>query len=431
MLVFPAPLDQDVPAVAAALRTARTMWQRGLAADAIAWVRRAAQAAGDALDDERAFALARFAAELEAAVPESHEAEVAAAVPPEAESEMDLDVSVDVDAHGEPREDTTTHPRVAAARAATATTPMLPSLVDPWASSDPPTLVRSKRGLMASVKAEEDVVTSVKVDVDVAALAAAHPLATSAPSVAVEPADLEVVAAFQDLPDEAREALARVAGVHVLARGEELSGFAFALVLQGSVDVSGLIVDEPARRIDAGGVLKPKGTLAEGIPLRLVAASAEARVAAWDAAAIEPAFKACPWVEDELRADADRTIALVGVTMGSLGDALGAEARGVLASRLESRAMLAGETLVDLGEPVQVLMIVGQGVVELRDASGMHVATVGTGDALFGDSVLDGALATATAVAGEGGVILLYAHHLVAHELSLSLPNLRAALRGE
>src|SRR5215472_954773 len=64
MVGIPQVLDTDGEDVAWALQTAEALWKRHERADAIVWLRRAAQAAGDAQDDDRALALARGAAEL-------------------------------------------------------------------------------------------------------------------------------------------------------------------------------------------------------------------------------------------------------------------------------------------------------------------------------------------------------------------------------
>src|ERR1700753_2452252 len=54
----------DAEDVAWGLQTAEALWKRGERIDALVWLRRAAQAAGDAQDDDRALELARYAAEL-------------------------------------------------------------------------------------------------------------------------------------------------------------------------------------------------------------------------------------------------------------------------------------------------------------------------------------------------------------------------------
>src|SRR5271166_269462 len=64
MAGIPPVADTDAEDVAWALQTAEALWRRNERVDAIVWLRRAAQAAGEAEDDDRALALARDAAEL-------------------------------------------------------------------------------------------------------------------------------------------------------------------------------------------------------------------------------------------------------------------------------------------------------------------------------------------------------------------------------
>src|SRR6185437_11896994 len=99
---------------------------------------------------------------------------------------------------------------------------------------------------------------------------------------------------------------------------EEVSGFALALVIEGAVDLTATIVDAPAVRLQAGGVLRARGTVAHVAPVRLIGAVEASRVAVWDEKSVEQAFHACPWVEDELRAACDRLHAEVGLTMRAL-----------------------------------------------------------------------------------------------------------------
>src|SRR5438094_6513850 len=64
MTRIPPAIDTDNEDVVWALQTAEALWQRNDRADAVVWLRRAAQAASDAEDDSRALALARDAAAL-------------------------------------------------------------------------------------------------------------------------------------------------------------------------------------------------------------------------------------------------------------------------------------------------------------------------------------------------------------------------------
>jgi hypothetical protein len=63
---FPGPEPGDPEDVAWTLQTAGTMWARGDFQEAVRWLRRAAEAAGDSGNDSRAVALARAAADLRA-----------------------------------------------------------------------------------------------------------------------------------------------------------------------------------------------------------------------------------------------------------------------------------------------------------------------------------------------------------------------------
>lgn len=65
-LQFPGPEQGDPEDVAWTLQTAGTMWVRGDHTEAVRWLRRAAEAAGDNGHDLRAVALARAAADLTA-----------------------------------------------------------------------------------------------------------------------------------------------------------------------------------------------------------------------------------------------------------------------------------------------------------------------------------------------------------------------------
>jgi hypothetical protein len=61
---FPGSNEQDDEQVATALDTASALWARGDAREALRWLRRAAEMAGEAGDDWRAVQLARAAADL-------------------------------------------------------------------------------------------------------------------------------------------------------------------------------------------------------------------------------------------------------------------------------------------------------------------------------------------------------------------------------
>ena len=147
-----------------------------------------------------------------------------------------------------------------------------------------------------------------------------------------------------------------------LGRDDEVSGFALALVLEGSVDIAATIVDVAAGRLEQGAVLRARGTIESITPVRVIGASDTARVATWDEAAVAEAFRTCPWVEDDLRAAGDRIQAEVGVTMGALGERLDPALRTDFTSKLESsRALAEHEVFATRGKPIPGLLVVGAG----------------------------------------------------------------------
>ena len=87
MVPIPPAVDTDVEDVVWALQTAASLWKRNERVDAIVWLRRAAQAAGEAEHDDRALVLAREAAELsdwiaKNPMPPSSSMPVASSIPP-------------------------------------------------------------------------------------------------------------------------------------------------------------------------------------------------------------------------------------------------------------------------------------------------------------------------------------------------------------
>jgi CRP-like cAMP-binding protein len=218
--------------------------------------------------------------------------------------------------------------------------------------------------------------------------------------------------------------LARRAVVHTLAPEEEVSGFALALILNGSVGVMPTIVDFACARAAKGDIVPAQCSLREVIPLRLVAASEDTRVATWDERVLTAALSDCPWVVDELRLSADRFQALSGVSVGPMGDRLDDMLRAMVTDRCQIKLLLAGEEIVKKGKPVGGMYILGGGRIELLDANGAVKEELGPGDFLFAAQILAGGGAPASARAGEGGALVLFADRLTAHELLVSVPPL-------
>ncbi|HSO39794.1 MAG TPA: hypothetical protein VLT33_45015 [Labilithrix sp.] len=253
---------------------------------------------------------------------------------------------------------------------------------------------------------------------------------TPVPPVVEErpPLDLEDVEAFADLPDDARRAFASAAQVSALGEGEEVSSFALAYILSGSVDVAATMVDAPAARLEGGAVLRSRGTTDDGVPMRLIGVSSGV-VATWTDAAVQEAFRTCPWVEEDLRVAADRLQTLVGVTIGPLGERLDASIRQEIIDRLTMRTLIAGEVVVTAGEQMPGLLLVGVGELELVDGDTVK-GVVGSGEFLFPTEVLGAGNAPHTARAGAGGALILFGGRMIAQELLVTCPPLLELFAG-
>ncbi|HLK36936.1 MAG TPA: hypothetical protein VKU41_09325 [Polyangiaceae bacterium] len=496
-MVIPPAVQSDTEDVVWALQTAEALWKRHERLDAIVWLRRAAQAAGDAEDDDRALALARNAAELAEWIsknPQSSSrhrtAPPASGAPTQAEAVDDLLRT----ARPEPP---TTTPVVAVAPGAPAIparspptfdAPVTPSpsrssssfrtaarvrtaaeahagMLDPWSEGSgqasvpasalrpeprPPLVPPPFPSATPSTFEAEEVVTSAPPMARAAAppaLAAPPPPPTAGaarpraePPVApatpkrlsrpptmppTSGVDLSGVEAFGDLPDDARDAFATAASVQGLARDEEVTGFALAFVLEGAVDLCATIVDAPAKRLSGGSVLRARGTIDPILPVRLVSASDHATVATWDEDAVRQAFGTCPWVEDELRAAGDLLQALVGVTMGPLGERLDPDLRAGVTDQLVPRVLAQDEVFATRGELVSGLFVVGAGELQLLGQDGAPNADpLRPGDFVFPGESLRAAAAPATVRASKGGAIVLVAERGLAQELLVTCPPL-------
>lgn len=243
--------------------------------------------------------------------------------------------------------------------------------------------------------------------------------------------ELDGLQAFADLPEEMHEALARAARVELLAPEEEVAQFGVALVLDGEASVCTSIVDTPALHAVARTLVPSRGSIPEGIPLRVVAATAGTRVAVWEQATIDDALRTCPWVVDELREAADRLQAFAGATIGPLGE-LDDERLGAVLDELRLQVVQPGEPVVLHGHPMPGLIVVGAGTVELHeDGQQGPVGAARPGDLLFPGELLSGQPAPATARASAGGALLLLGEHRVLRQLFERIPDLIPILSAE
>ncbi|WP_438033546.1 hypothetical protein [Sorangium sp. So ce204] len=252
--------------------------------------------------------------------------------------------------------------------------------------------------------------------------------APAADAAALTGRDLEQIEAFADLPEEMHDELALAARVEDLSSDEELAVDGAALVLRGDAAVCANIVDIPAERAATRTLVPSRGTLEEGIPLRVVAGADGARVAIWGQATIDHALRSCPWVLDELRTVADRIQSLAGATMGPLGELEDPLLRRVL-GRLRLRGLAPGEHFIHAGNPIPGLVIIGAGALELiAERSQALTGTARPGELLFASELLGGQPAPSIARAAGGGALVLLADHPTLRELFESTPELLSIL---
>lgn len=326
-------------------------------------------------------------------------------------------------------------------------------MLDPWAENEPPAPVRERFEPPASrrvdgpskVREPDEVVTSAP-PVSQAAQRGGPPGTPSAsaphsargappappPPPVVDPpppsagvARVDEIGIPHDWPDSSRRVLNRGVTVRELARDEEVSGFALVAVLAGEVDIAATIVDAPAERLRAGSMLRARGTIEATVPLRVIAATDGCRVATWSEKQVAQALASRPEVEEALRAAGNRIQALVGATMGPLGERLDTVLRTQVISRLRLRVVGEHEVLAKAGQAIPGLLVVGSGELEFLGKGGVpEGAVLRSGDFLFPSEVLRAAVAPHSVRGAKGGALVLMADRAVAQELLVTCPLL-------
>jgi|GEM_PF-829033 len=277
----------------------------------------------------------------------------------------------------------------------------------------------------ASVQAAVDVPDRGPADADGPANAADHPGSVPQAPVSISAPRLVVLGgydAFADMPEDELAALEDHAEVQHLARDEESSGFGLALVVDGEVNVAAIVSDIVATRLGPGSVLRNRGTVRGAVDVRLIGASDKAVVATWSEAVIQDALAALPWVEEELCNRADRVHALVGATLGPVGNELDSGLWGELAPHLQVRVLVDGEPLVVEGDLMPGLVIVGTGTLRVMAQDGTKELVAG--DIVFASALLQGGPAPGTVRAGPDGAVLLWVDRNTTQELFMTFPPL-------
>ncbi len=120
---------------------------------------------------------------------------------------------------------------------------------------------------------------------------------------------------------------------------------------------------------------------------------------------------------------------LVGITIGPLGERLDMSIREQVVSKLKMRPLIPAEIVVNKGESVPGLLLVGIGELELM--RGDEIAgVVGSGEFLFPTEVLGMGDAPYTARAGKGGALVMIGDRGVAQELLVTCPPLLEVFAG-
>jgi CRP-like cAMP-binding protein len=248
-------------------------------------------------------------------------------------------------------------------------------------------------------------------------------LETPPPPALLDVALLAACRGLEDLPPETQAELASRARVDVLAPDQEVSGFGLALVTQGNVVVMPTIAEGACGYAGRGEPVFSRGTLSEGVPLRVVALQDGAEVASWRPDDFEQVLVTCPWVADELKAVADRFQALAGAAMGPLGERLDDNMRQMLTDRCELLVLQEGDVLLEEGKTPAGLYILGGGSLEMVSGGAVQ-RELGPGDLPFASSVLTHEPASALVRVGAGGALVLHADRMASHELIVSVPPL-------
>jgi hypothetical protein len=472
---FPEPLDNDDDDVAWALQTAKVMWQRGAQADAIVWLRRAADTADQQSNVWRAADLRRTADELTAVIgtrpafsrppPVSSDGRggsdidallggnsEAVSLPPYAPvEELEMEVEPEsfdeivieepdsrIELISEVEEAEVLDDDELADDDEISEDALDEDELDPVEALPSFPIEGSGPG-MIDYEDGDDPVTQPQLDDPLAFPSSRRPLAQlglrQEPEPEHEPepeperdphiGDLVLgeVHGLEDLPPEAQARLVREVRIESLGAQEEVSSFGLALVLKGAVDIMPTIADLACARAVKGDIIWGEGNLEDGVALRLVAAENSTDVAVWDAALIKDSVRDSPWVVDDLKALADRFQALAGVAMGPMGERLDDSLRSMVTGRCEIKRLLPSEVLATKGQAVGGMYIVAAGRIEIVDGEEIE-SELGPGDFLFGAQVLSNGKAPRDARAGRGGALVLFAARSVAHDLLLSVPPL-------
>jgi hypothetical protein len=232
---------------------------------------------------------------------------------------------------------------------------------------------------------------------------------------------------FADLSEAARTEFFEGAKRRTLSAGDFARGFALVAVLRGEAELVGASSDRPVARLQAGAVLRARGTVGKSIPVRLIAHAEGCDVATWGESPVLSTFQTCPWVDTALRTSANRLLSLVGASSGPLGR-LENSVIGELAAWWTPRVLTAGEVLTHEGETAPALVVVGLGIIE-PVVEGKAGKPLSVGDIVDPAGSLKGGRSTTQFRAGPEGALALVVDKTRRQQLHEALPSLLALLQ--
>ncbi len=259
------------------------------------------------------------------------------------------------------------------------------------------------------------------------------PPSSAAQSSPPAPEDLSTVEALADVPEDERNAFARLGTLMTLAPEQDVEAPPLIVVLRGEVEVRtpGFLTTIDAITKSQARLLSPRPP-AEG-SFRLHAGFKGASFLAFDLDAVATLRTAAPWVLDEFEQGSDDLHVMAGAVRGPLGERLDGSMLSLVLDRAETMRLAPHATVVKHGEPVRALVVCGGGSLSLRVADApdaMEIGSIEPGEILYPSELLARQPAPSTVRAGERGALVLVATRQSTAELLATVPPL-VELLGE
>lgn len=227
---------------------------------------------------------------------------------------------------------------------------------------------------------------------------------------------------FAHLPEDVQRSLVRTAIIEDLVPGEARTAFGAVLVVAGEVSVCAVNLNVPVKLASARSFIASQGSLAEPVPMRIVGGSSGATISRWSSETFNQAVNAHAQAIRDCRLSSDALQARIGLTLGALAE-VELETREAMLSRLEVRALEAGEAITDEDGPMPGLVFVVGGSVEVLEGDPPNVISdVRPGELLFPEALWAGAAAPLRSRAGAMGALLLMGDRKLALDFAESVP---------